>query len=171
MQRRSSLREQICFFFGGGLWLRVHPCALELQASRFHALFPSLYLCRAARGSADIPILPHAHTILLKHAVNLKRKRTLFTSKPLFHHPIVLPTSRCRANTGDSPPKNSGAWKTLCPSAGCRSPGADFVNWASSSTLGARAALCCWKNEHLNGDSPLIFLFSLFKKLAPTSII
>lgn len=43
--------------------------------SVFHALLLSLYLCRAARGSADIPILPHAHTILLKHAVNLKEER------------------------------------------------------------------------------------------------
>ncbi len=86
---------------------RVYPCALELQAVSFHALFRSLYLCRAARGSADIPILPHAHTILLKHAVNLKRERTLFTSKRLFHHLIVLLTSRCHTNIGF--PQNSGA--------------------------------------------------------------
>lgn len=35
------------------------------------------------------PILPHAHTILLKHAVNLKRKRALHTNRRRFHHPIV----------------------------------------------------------------------------------
>lgn len=126
------------------------------------ALLLSLYLCRAARGSADIPILPHAHTILLKHAVNLKRKRTLFTSKRLFHHPIVLPTSRCHMNIGFA--QKSGAQKEQRPRIGsalCRLPGSDFVNWALSSTLGAQTALCWWRNEHLNGDSPLILFFLL----------
>ncbi len=103
-QRLHSFSCKQIFCIGG--FVRVYPCALELQALSFHALFRSLYLCRAARGSADIPILPHAHTILLKHAVNLKRKRTLFTSKPLFHHLIVFPTSRCHTNIGFS--QNSG---------------------------------------------------------------
>lgn len=84
----------------------VSMCTGVEQALSFHALFLFYYLCRAARGSADIPILPHAHTILLKHAVNLKRKRTPFTSKRLFHHPIVLPTSRCNTDVGFS--QNSG---------------------------------------------------------------
>lgn len=85
---------------------------MELQAVSFHALFFPLCLCRAARGSADIPILPHSHTILLKHAVNLKRKRTLFAGKACFHQPIVLSASRCHINVRiptPTPTPNSGA--------------------------------------------------------------
>lgn len=143
--------------------MRVHPCALELQALSFHALFLSLHLCRAARGSADIPILPHAHTILLKHAVNLKRKSTLFTSKQLFHHPIVLPTSRCHTNIGFS--QNTGAEKKLRPigSAWCRLPGSDVVNWALSSTQEHRQHYVAGRMNISLGDSPLIFLFFLLK--------
>lgn len=95
------------YFFYSGDHEGVSMCTRVEQALSFNAFFLSLYLCRAARGSADIPILPHAHTILLKHAVNLKRKRTLFTSKQLFHNPIVLPTSRYHTNIGFS--QNSGA--------------------------------------------------------------
>lgn len=91
--------------------INIYSCAVELQPLSFHALSFPLYLCRAAHGSADIPILPHAHTILLKHAVNLRRKRTLFTSKQRFHHPFVLPTSHCHRNIGFS--QNSGVRKEL----------------------------------------------------------
>lgn len=83
----------IDFFF-------IYPCA----GFEFPRSLPlSHYLCRAAHGSADIPILPHTHTILLKHAVNLKRKMTLFASKGCLHHPIVLPTSHCCTNVGFPP--------------------------------------------------------------------
>lgn len=135
--------------------MRVFPCALELSRLWVFMLFLFLYLCRAACGSADIPILPHAHTILLKHAVNLKRKRTLFTSKRLYHHPIVLPTSRCQTNIGFS--QNSGE-AGIC-SAWCHVPESHFVYRALSSTLGVQTALCCWKNAHLSGASPLILPF------------
>lgn len=98
-------------FFFSFFFLSVCRCVscFELPRSLL------LYLCRAARGSADIPILPHAHTILLKHAVNLKRKRTLFTSKPCFHQPIVLPTWLCHMNVGFS--QNSCAYmgKAVAP--------------------------------------------------------
>lgn len=104
---KEHLKQHHTFLhFSCGAREGVSMCTGVEQALSFHALFLFYYLCRAARGSADIPILPHAHTILLKHAVNLKRKRTLFTSKRLFHHPIVLPTSRCNTNVGFS--QNSG---------------------------------------------------------------
>lgn len=104
--KAASLFSVPTDIFHSGAREGVSMCTGVEQALSFHALFLFLYLCRAARGSADIPILPHAHTILLKHAVNLKRKRTPFTSKRLFHHPIVLPTSRCHTNIGFS--QNSG---------------------------------------------------------------
>lgn len=100
--KAASLVSVPTDIFYSGAHEGVSMCTRVEQALSFNAFFPSLYLCRAARGSADIPILPHAHTILLKRAVNLKRKRTLFTSKQLFHHPIVLPTSRYHTNIGFS---------------------------------------------------------------------
>lgn len=138
------------YFSFGGSWgcFHVRRCWAGFEFS----CFLPFYLCRAARGSADIPILPHSHTILLKHAVNLRRKRVLFISKRLFHHPIVMPASRCHMNIGFS--QKSGAEKRLRPdnlSAFYRMPQTDFVNWALSSTLGA---VCRRKNVHFNGDSP-----------------
>lgn len=82
--------------------------ALE-QTLSFDALL--LYLCRAAHGSADIPILPHAHTILLKHAVNLKRRGTLFNVRLALSSPFCKCTNRAVTQLLDSPPaspKNSG---------------------------------------------------------------
>lgn len=91
---------------------KIHPCAVESQALSCHTRFLALYLCRAARGSADIPILPHTHTILLKHAVNLKRKRTLITTKlsspyciahiKLSQEYRILPKLRCLGRAAPS---------------------------------------------------------------------
>lgn len=83
----------------------IPPCTWLEQALSFYALFPFLYLCRAAHGSADIPILPHAHTILLKHAVNLKRRRTLFNKRLALSSPFCKCTNRAVTQLLDSPKK------------------------------------------------------------------
>lgn len=122
----------------------------------------SSLLCRAARGSADIPILPHAHTILLKHAVNLKRRRTLFSSKPCFHQPIVLPTWGCHMNIGFS--QNPSAYRTSCgpkmAPVWCNSSISDFINWSLFYEAYFYGGVdCC-----LRGDSPLFFSSTTFKR-------
>lgn len=68
-QCRRFKRTPVVFLFS------VPVETSHLEGGEFSCSSSSLHLCRAACGSADIPILLHAHAILLKRAVNLKRKR------------------------------------------------------------------------------------------------
>lgn len=113
-QHRSSPCQLI--FSVRGLVQGVSTVLLSWAGFEFLCSLPFfLYLCRAARGSADIPILPHAHTILLKHAVNLKRRRTLFNERTvLSSHPFVSAQIALSHNYWTPPPHPKLRW-CLCP--------------------------------------------------------
>lgn len=127
----------------------------------FCALFLFLlYLCRAARGSADIPILPHAHTILLKHAVNLRRRRTLFNERMALSSPPFVSAQIALSHNYWIPPPKTQVVPLPCylPCA----PSCDFVNGAICGTLAVRTVALCRRKIarlNLNEFAPLFFFF------------
>lgn len=122
-----------------------------------------LYLCRAARGSADIPILPHAHTILLKHAVNLKRRRTLFNERTALSSPPFVSAQIALSRNYWIPPSLPKTQVVPLPCYLPRAPSCDFVNGAICGTLAVRTvALCRRKIARLNLNEFIApFFFSL----------
>lgn len=109
----------------------IRPCTWLERALSFYALFLFLYLCRAAHGSADIPILPHAHTILLKHAVNLRRRRTLFNERLALSSPFCKCTNHAVTQLLDSPKNSGGPLPCYLPCLVSR----DFRNYAIIQSL------------------------------------